>query len=295
MSNPCLAALATKSTDCLSGCSRCPFPLDLSLHLPEPCKTVGPAVLWELSLLCVIWPTEGRKPTQTVNNERLLAFETEQAKRNTKHSSERTVITHKAVSALLEGLLLCVNDLSCLWHSALWLRVWLLKSCNHVAEGNKDVIYGWYHNRWLSKMTLSPSPKSIGLSTYSTLLFVHLGLSTRRRSGFFEGIKPNPGAKQDRCILIDIPPDFSISFYCKSHLEPTRRKTDHGRVPASQSPSPPPAYPHLQKSRRQMERLDSDHRMTDAAEQAGAVLQESPPPSLAATDWLFKRFIPSVK
>lgn len=126
----------------LPGCSRCPFPLDLSLHLAEPCKTVGPVLLWELSLLCVIWPTEGRKPTQTVNNERLLAFETEQAKRNTKHSSERTVITHKPVSALLEGLLLCVNDLSCLWHSARWLRVWLLKSCNHVAEGNKDVIYG---------------------------------------------------------------------------------------------------------------------------------------------------------
>lgn len=150
----------------LPGCSRCPFPLDLSLHLPEPCKTVGPVVLWELSLLCVIWPTEGRKPTQTVNNERLLAFETEQAKRNTKHSSERTVITYKPVSALLEGLLLCVNDLSCLWHSALWLRVWLLKSCNHVAAGNKDVIYGRFHNRWLSKMTLSPSHKSISLCTF---------------------------------------------------------------------------------------------------------------------------------
>ena len=52
-----------------------------------------------------------------MNNEWLLAFETEQAKRNTKHSSERTVITHKPVSALLEGLLLCVNDLSCLWHA----------------------------------------------------------------------------------------------------------------------------------------------------------------------------------
>lgn len=50
-----------------------------------------------------------------MNNEWLLVFETEQAKRNTKHSSERTVITHKPVSALLEGLLLCANDLSCLW------------------------------------------------------------------------------------------------------------------------------------------------------------------------------------
>lgn len=160
------AALATKSTDCLVvvGVSS---PFDLSLHLPEPGKTVGPVVLWELSLLCVIWPAEGRKPTQTVNNERLLAFETEQAKRNTKHSSERTVITHKPVSALLEGLLLCANDLSCLWHSALWLRVWLLKSCNHAAEGNKDVIYGSFCNRWLSKMTLSPSHKSIALCTFS--------------------------------------------------------------------------------------------------------------------------------
>lgn len=33
-----------------------------------------------------------------------------------------------------------------------------------------------------------------------------------------------------------------------------------------------------------MERLDGDHGVTDAAEQAGAVLQESPLPSLAATD-----------
>lgn len=61
-----------------------------------------------------------------MNDEWLLAFETEQAKRNTKHSSERTVITHKPVSALLEGLLFCVNDLSCLWHAALWIRVGLL-------------------------------------------------------------------------------------------------------------------------------------------------------------------------
>lgn len=120
-----------------------------------------------------------------MNNERLLAFETEQAKRNTKHSSERTVITHKPVSALLEGLLLCVNDLSCLWHSALWLRVWLLKSCNHVAEGNKDVIYGWFHNRWLSKMTLSPSHKSI--SVYF-LLLVPLGLLSTLKNSVFKRI-----------------------------------------------------------------------------------------------------------
>lgn len=195
----------------LSGCSRCPFPLDLSLHLPEPCKTVGPVVLWELSLLCVIWPAEGRKPTQTVNNERLLAFETEQAKRNTKHSSERTVITHKPVSALLEGLLLCVNDLSCLWRSALWLRLWLLKSCNHVAEGNKDVIYGWVHNRWPSKMTLSPSYKSIvcALFTFCTFgPFIHVAKRTT-------SMKPNPCVKQNR-FSTDRLPDFSISFCCDS-------------------------------------------------------------------------------
>lgn len=99
----------------LQGCSQRPCPLDLRLHLPERSEAVGPLFLWELSLLGVIWPAEGKKkeksPTQTVNNEWLLAFETEQAKRNTKHSSERTVITHKPMSALLEGLLLCVNDL----------------------------------------------------------------------------------------------------------------------------------------------------------------------------------------
>lgn len=271
----------------LSGWSRCPFPLDLSLHLPEPCKTVGPVVLWELSLLCVIWPAEGRKPTQTVNNERLLAFETEQAKRNTKHSSERTVITHKAVSALLEGLLLCVNDLSCLWRSALWLQLWLLKSCNHGAEGNKDVIYGWFHNRWLSRMTLSPSHKSIALCTFCTFWAFH----ARREAA---SLKEQRSWSQTQ-PLEDRLPDFSISFCCDSHSETTRRKTDGGWVPVSQASSPPPAYPHLQKSRRQMERLDGDHGVTDAAEQAGAVLQESALPSLAATDWLFKRFIPSVK
>lgn len=185
----------------LSGWSRCPFPLDLSLHLPEPCKTVGPVVLWELSLLCVIWPAEGRKPTQTVNNERLLAFETEQAKRNTKHSSERTVITHKPVSALLEGLLLCVSDLSCLWRSALWLQLWLLKSCNHGAEGNKDVIYGWFHNRWLSKMTLSPSHKSIGLCTFCTFgPFMHVEKQLLWKNNVHEA-KPNCFSETDFQIL----------------------------------------------------------------------------------------------
>lgn len=59
-----------------------------------------------VTLVCNLpcWREEKKSPTQTVNNEWLLAFETEQAKRNTKHSSERTVITHKPVSALLEGI-----------------------------------------------------------------------------------------------------------------------------------------------------------------------------------------------
>lgn len=46
-----------------------------------------------------------------------------------------------------------------------------------------------------------------------------------------------------------------------------------------------------------MERLDGDHGMTDAAERAGALLQESALASRAATHThrLLKRFIPSVK
>lgn len=109
-----------------------------------------------------------------MNDEWLLAFETEQAKRNTKHSSERTVITHKPVSALLEGLLFCVNDLSCLWHAALWIGVGLLQL--HVirrrGEENKDLIYGCFHKRLLSKttfITLSIKLLISVLFTFSTL------------------------------------------------------------------------------------------------------------------------------
>lgn len=82
-----------------------------------------------------------------MNNEWLLAFETEQAKRNTKHLSERTVITKKPVSALLEGLLLCVSDLSCLWHAARQLGVGLLHFhviWKYVKVHNYLAVYGYF-------------------------------------------------------------------------------------------------------------------------------------------------------